>query len=61
MSGLIPDTVTLTVPGIGSDHCAGIVRKMLERLDGVGEIEKAYLSMAPEAVKQLGGISTAFP
>jgi P-type Cu+ transporter len=31
-------TITLTVPGMGSDHCAGIVRKTLERLDGVGEI-----------------------
>ncbi|MDR5904912.1 heavy metal translocating P-type ATPase [Franzmannia qiaohouensis] len=32
-------TITLTVPGMGSDHCAGIVRKTLQRLDGVGEIE----------------------
>ena len=32
-------TITLTVPGMGSDHCAGIVRKTLERLDGVGEIQ----------------------
>ncbi len=28
-------TIILTVPGMGSDHCAGIVRKTLERLDGV--------------------------
>ncbi|PMR67154.1 heavy metal translocating P-type ATPase [Halomonas heilongjiangensis] len=32
-------SITLTVPGMGSDHCAGIVRKTLERLDGVGEIQ----------------------
>ncbi|GEK46803.1 heavy metal translocating P-type ATPase [Bisbaumannia pacifica] len=32
-------TITLTVPGMGSDHCAGIVRKTLERLDGVGDIQ----------------------
>ena len=34
-----PNTITLTVPGMGGDHCAGIVRKTLERLDGVGEIQ----------------------
>ncbi|WP_346796799.1 heavy metal translocating P-type ATPase [Halomonas sp. Bachu 37] len=33
------DRITLTVPGMGSDHCAGIVRKTLERLDGVDEIQ----------------------
>ncbi|MCE8023424.1 heavy metal translocating P-type ATPase [Billgrantia aerodenitrificans] len=31
--------ITLTVPGMGSDHCAGIVRTTLQRLDGVGEIQ----------------------
>ena len=31
--------ITLTVPGMGSDHCAGIVRKTLQRLDGVDHIE----------------------
>ncbi|MCC5882181.1 MAG: heavy metal translocating P-type ATPase [Halomonas sp.] len=31
--------IALTVPGMGSDHCAGIVRKTLERLDGVGNIQ----------------------
>ena len=28
----------LTVPGMGSDHCAGIVKTSLKRLDGVGDI-----------------------
>ncbi|WP_445928842.1 cation transporter [Marinimicrobium sp. C2-29] len=28
----------LTVPGMGSDHCAGIVKISLKRLDSVGEI-----------------------
>ncbi|MAC33761.1 heavy metal translocating P-type ATPase [Parahaliea mediterranea] len=28
----------LTVPGMGSDHCAGIVKTSLKRLDGVDEI-----------------------
>ncbi|MGM0783351.1 MAG: heavy metal translocating P-type ATPase [Pseudomonadota bacterium] len=30
--------ITLTVPGMGSDHCAGIVRTTLERFEGVGDI-----------------------
>ena len=29
----------LVVPGMGSDHCAGIVKTSLKRLDGVGEVE----------------------
>ncbi|PAU85750.1 heavy metal translocating P-type ATPase [Pseudomonas sp. WN033] len=28
----------LTVPGMGSDHCAGIVRQTLQRLEGVAEV-----------------------
>lgn len=28
----------LTVPGMGSDHCAGIVKTSLKRLNGIGEI-----------------------
>ncbi|MBF8221077.1 heavy metal translocating P-type ATPase [Halomonas sp. 328] len=39
MADKTPRTITLTVPGMGSDHCAGIVRTTLQRLDGVGEIE----------------------
>ena len=39
MSDTRSRTITLTVPGMGSDHCAGIVRKTLERLDGVGVIQ----------------------
>ncbi|MDI5933818.1 heavy metal translocating P-type ATPase [Halomonas kalidii] len=30
--------IELTVPGMGSDHCAGIIRQTLQRLEGVGEI-----------------------
>ncbi len=33
-----PD-ITLVVPGMGSDHCAGIVRKSLERVAGVETIK----------------------
>lgn len=32
-------TMIITVPDMGSDHCAGIVRKSLERVDGVLEVE----------------------
>lgn len=39
MSKTNAKTITLTVPGMGSDHCAGIVRQTLERLDGVDAIQ----------------------
>lgn len=32
-------TVLLTVPGMGSDHCAGLVSTSIRRLDGVSQIE----------------------
>jgi Cu+-exporting ATPase len=32
------NTIRLVVPGMGSDHCAGIVRASLERLEGVDDI-----------------------
>ncbi|WP_028571712.1 heavy metal translocating P-type ATPase [Desulfonatronum lacustre] len=31
--------VKLVVPGMGSDHCAGIIRDSLNRLSGIGEIK----------------------
>ncbi len=31
--------VTLTVPGMGSNHCAGLVRTSIERLSGISAIE----------------------
>ncbi len=30
--------VEIVVPGMGSDHCAGIIKTTLKRLDGVKEI-----------------------
>lgn len=32
-------TATLIIPGMGSDHCAGIIRTSLQRLDGVRDIQ----------------------
>jgi Cu+-exporting ATPase len=32
------NTVELTVPGMGSDHCAGLVRRSIERLAGIAGI-----------------------
>jgi len=31
-------SITLTVSGMGSDHCVGIIRSTLERLEGVESI-----------------------
>lgn len=31
--------LSLTVPGMGSDHCAGIVSSALQGLDGVQEVQ----------------------
>lgn len=32
-------TTTFTIPGMGSDHCAGLIRTSLNRLDGVRDIQ----------------------
>jgi P-type Cu+ transporter len=37
-AGSALDTATLTVPGMGSDHCAGIVSASLRRLPGVDDV-----------------------
>ncbi|QOR38175.1 heavy metal translocating P-type ATPase [Billgrantia diversa] len=39
MNTIAKTKITLTVPGMGSDHCAGIVRTTLQRLNGVEEIQ----------------------
>ncbi len=41
-------TATLTIPGMGSDHCAGIVKTSLSRLEGVGEIRTSIASHRAE-------------
>ena len=49
-------TAALTIPGMGSDHCAGIVRTSLERLDGVRDIQtsvaahRARVTYEPDAL-----------
>ena len=49
-------SVTLVVPGMGSDHCAGIVRESIERLDGIESIStsisshKAKIAFDPDSV-----------
>ena len=47
--------ITLTVPGMGSDHCAGIVRTTLQRLDGVGEIQTNIASHRVSVGVEQGG------
>ncbi|MCC5867091.1 MAG: copper-translocating P-type ATPase [Gammaproteobacteria bacterium] len=46
-------SVTLVVPGMGSDHCAGLVRHSLERLDGIEEI-RTNISNHQVTVKHSG-------
>ena len=55
MSDTSTRTITLTVPGMGSDHCAGIVRKTLKRLDGVGEIQTNIASHRVSVTLDDGG------
>jgi len=51
-------SVTLVVPGMGSDHCAGIVRESIERLDGIESIStsisshKARVAFDPDSVER---------
>ncbi|MCO7214041.1 MULTISPECIES: heavy metal translocating P-type ATPase [unclassified Halomonas] len=55
MRDTVTRTTTLTVPGMGSDHCAGIVRKTLERLDGVGDIQTNIASHHVSVTIEAGG------
>ncbi|MCE9683436.1 heavy metal translocating P-type ATPase [Halomonas alkalisoli] len=55
MSDTSSRTITLTVPGMGSDHCAGIVRKTLQRQSGVGEIQTNIASHRVSVSVKEGG------
>lgn len=39
MPGSQQQELVLTVPGMGSNHCAGLIRTSLERLSGIGDIQ----------------------
>jgi P-type Cu+ transporter len=43
-------TASLVIPGMGSDHCAGIVQTSLRRLDGVGRVRTSVASHRAEVV-----------
>ena len=47
----------LVVPGMGSDHCAGIVKTSLKRLDGMGEITTNIAAHRVEASYDPGKLS----
>src|SRR5690606_20831506 len=56
--------IRLTVPGMGSDHCAGIVRESLQRLEGIERIEtniaSHHVSISPrEGGPDAGTLKTA--
>jgi Cu+-exporting ATPase len=52
-------TVTLTVPGMGSDHCAGIVKTSLSRLDGIGAVRTSIASHRVEVSHDPGKVDAA--
>jgi P-type Cu+ transporter len=52
-------TTTLTIPGMGSDHCAGIVRTSLNRLDGVREIQTSIAAHRARVTFDQGSLTPA--
>ena len=42
--------IYIIVPGMGSDHCAGLVKTSLKRLDGVEEIQTNIATHRVEVV-----------
>jgi P-type Cu+ transporter len=42
----MPESAVLIVPGMASDHCAGIVRGSIERLPGIGELRTSIAEHA---------------
>ncbi|SFX19295.1 heavy metal translocating P-type ATPase [Marinospirillum alkaliphilum] len=51
--------IELIVPGMGSDHCAGIVRKTLQRLDGVEVLDTNIARHLVRVVVKSGDIDQA--
>ena len=52
-------SATLTIPGMGSDHCAGIVRTSLERLDGVQDIQTSIAAHRARVAYDANRLSAA--
>ncbi|MFC3285002.1 heavy metal translocating P-type ATPase [Litchfieldella rifensis] len=50
-----PREFELTVPGMGSDHCAGIVRQTLKRLPGIADIHTNIANHRVSVSVQPGG------
>lgn len=53
-------TAGLTVPGMGSNHCAGLVGTSLERLPDIAEIETNSVEGAFRGQAADRGLSVAF-
>ena len=51
--------VILTVPGMGSNHCAGLVRTSLERLSGISNIETNIANHQVSVVYDSSSITSA--
>lgn len=55
---MISQEIHLTIPDMGSDHCAGIVRKSIRRLDGIEDVKinlaahRAAVGFDPDQVKR---------
>jgi P-type Cu+ transporter len=52
-------TTSFTVPGMGSDHCAGLVRTSLNRLDGVRDIQTNIAAHRARVTYDEGKLSAA--
>lgn len=52
-------TATLIIPGMGSDHCAGIIRTSLQRLDGVRDIQTNIAAHRVRVTYQVDALTQA--
>jgi P-type Cu+ transporter len=52
-------TTSFTIPGMGSDHCAGLVRTSLNRLDGVSDIQTNIAAHRARVTYDGGKLSAA--
>jgi P-type Cu+ transporter len=54
-----PQTTSFIIPGMGSDHCAGLVRTSLNRLDGVNDIQTNIAAHRARVTYDEGKLSAA--